>query len=329
MVFLTLADLGEEEILNRISYFAPKGQINDDTAQIKSNQKDLLINSDLMIEEVHFSELTTNPNNVGWRVIAANLSDLAASGVDEIIGITVCLVAPPETKWAWVEGVYQGMKEALDEFGGSLLGGDCSRGKQKLLAVTAIGTTGPIRLHRSQAQPGDSLVVSGAHGLSRMGLALLSNDALIKSLNLPEKLKQQAITKHQRPIPPLQALKTLVRCKPKGIPWRAAGTDSSDGLLQALKNLCKESKCQAVIDQKNLPRISQWPTGAQWDEWCLNGGEDYELVISLPPAWAKAWLSENPACKEIGFMQAGKPRVLWNESNEEIKSQRVFKHFKI
>ena len=74
------------------------------------------------------------------------------------------------------------------------------------------------------------------------------------------------------------------------MPWRAAGTDSSDGLLNAVQNLCNSSNCQAVLDEKKLPRSPNWPLGSNWDQWCLNGGEDFELIVSLPPIWAEAFL---------------------------------------
>ena len=134
-----LNQIGEEEILNRLKYFMPLGQINDDTAQINSFGKDALVNTDVLVEDIHFSERTTSPEDIGWRAIATNISDLAASGVETILGVTVGLVAPPATDWKCVKGVYTGMKEALTHFGGEFLGGDLSRGQQKLLSITALG----------------------------------------------------------------------------------------------------------------------------------------------------------------------------------------------
>ena len=88
-----------------------------------------------------------------WRAVAANLSDLAASGAIGIDGITVALVAPGTTPWNWVEGVYEGIGEALQRFGGVLLGGDCSGGEQRLLSITALGRLGPGYKRPQQPRP--------------------------------------------------------------------------------------------------------------------------------------------------------------------------------
>ncbi len=324
----TLAQIGELEILTRLKQFVPAGQIDDDTALIHLSGENLIINTDMLVEGVHFSEKTTSPQDVGWRAIAANISDLAASGAGQIIGITVGLVAPPQTEWDWVHKVYIGIEKALKSYGGDLLGGDCSCGQQRILSITAIGKLGPIRLHRSNARPGDYLVVSGAHGLSRLGLALLSADPLAQTKLLTDRLKQLAILQHQRPIPPLQALRTLELCKPNYLPWRAAGTDSSDGLLEAVRCLSSSSGCQAVLNPNELPRSHDWPQGSHWDEWCLNGGEDFQLVLSLPQEWGKAWLKAFPASREIGYMKHGDPKVTWpNGTTIQAKKSSTFKHF--
>ena len=143
----TLADLGEWELIRRLGAFAPPGQFADDAALLPGvgeagQQGALVVNTDVLVEGLHFSDATTGPGDVGWRAAAANLSDLAAMGCTEVVGLTVGLVAPASTTWAWVEGVYGGLREALDTYGGVLLGGDCSGGAQRLLAITAIGRLG-------------------------------------------------------------------------------------------------------------------------------------------------------------------------------------------
>ncbi len=323
-----LGQIGEREILNRLKKFMPLGQIEDDTAHIKNVDPSILINTDVLVEGVHFSQETTSAKDIGWRAIAANLSDLASSGVDQILGVTVGLIAPPTTDWEWVEDVYIGITAALKRFGGIVLGGDCSSGKEKVVAITALGTAGKLRLHRSNALAGDLLVASGSHGLSRLGLALLLEEPNTKNMKISERLKKLAIQTHQRPIPPLETLKSLTRCKPKEVPWRAAGTDSSDGLLNAVQNICISSNCQALLDKKKLPKDSQWPQDPNWEKWCLNGGEDFELILSLPPSWAKALNKTLPTCKIIGYIKNGPPQILWNDGKQiENLNYLEFKHF--
>ncbi|MDC0315652.1 thiamine-phosphate kinase [Synechococcus sp. AH-551-G15] len=324
---ITLAELGETELLDRLARFAPPGQLDDDTAMLPPDSRALLVNTDVMVEGVHFSDATTAPADVGWRAVVANLSDLAASGSEQVEGITVSLVAPGTTSWWWVEQVYQGISEALEHFGGTLLGGDCSTGNQRLLSISAFGRLGPLRLHRAQAQPGDLLMSSGPHGLSRLGLALLQDTPLPTALLVPPTLKEQAIRCHQRPWPRFDALKTLMACKPKQLPWRAAGTDSSDGLLAAVNGLCRSSGCGAVLRRDALPRADAWPCEGAWDHWCLSGGEDFELVLSLPPEWAESWRQHQPGSCCFGAITADKGRIIWND-NGALLPQSGFSHYR-
>ena len=197
----TLAELTEAELLRRLARFAPPDQLSDDTAALAADVRPLLINTDVLVDGIHFSDATTTAMDVGWRAVAANLSDLAASGAVDIDGITVALVAPGHTRWDWVDGMYQGISAALGQYGGVLLGGDCSKGEQRLLSITALGRLGPLRLHRNAARPGDVLVTSGPHGLSRLGLALLQNDPNVRDIALCSTLRDEAIARHQRPTP--------------------------------------------------------------------------------------------------------------------------------
>ena len=324
---VTLAELGEAELLRRLACFAPPGQLADDTSTLTPDPRQLLVNTDVLVDNIHFSDLTTSPTDVGWRAVATNLSDLAASGAVAVDGITVALVAPGSTPWNWVEGLYSGISEALNCYGGILLGGDCSSGRQRLISVTALGRLGPLRLHRGDAFPGDWLVTSGAHGLSRLGLALLQGDPILDGNSaLTDALEHQAISQHRRPRPRLDALTTLLENKPEHLPWRAAGTDSSDGLLAAVQALCNSSECGAQLSRDWLPRAESWPSGDLWDQWCLNGGEDFELVLSLPASWAQRWLEHQPASRRIGCITAESNQIVWSETKRPVTAAE-FDHF--
>ena len=322
----TLAELGEAELLRRLARFAPPGQLSDDTAALSADARPLLVNTDVLVEGVHFSDPTTTAMDVGWRAVAANLSDLAASGAVEIEGITVALVAPGHTSWDWVDGVYRGINGALQEHGGVLLGGDCSRGEQRLLSITALGRLGPLRLHRNAAHPGDVLVTSGPHGLSRLGLALLQNDPAIRDIPLTTTLQDAAIARHRRPTPRLKDLQQLLACKPDHLPWRAGGTDSSDGLLSAVAGLCTSSGCGAELQSDQLPTAEGWPEGSRWTHWCLSGGEDFELVLSLPEEWANVWQRSVPDSRRIGRINDESGVIRWAHSHELVDAVG-FDHF--
>ena len=323
-----IKDLGEIELLNRLKRFMRCGQIDDDIAEINTRNKSLLINTDLLVDKIHFSETISNAKDIGWKCITSNISDLICSGTENVMSFTVGLVLPPDTHWKWVENLYEGMLEAMEEFGGEIIGGDCSCGEIKMIAITAIGEMSPPRLHRGNALPGDYIVSTGFHGLSRLGLALLTSEKLPSAVNISSKLSKKAINAHRRPYPAIKALKALKECKPKSMSFRAAGTDSSDGLIESIRGICQSSNCEAVLSKNSILKDPDWPEGSIWDEWLLNGGEDYELILALPKEWAEALSKKLNSAKIIGFIKEGKPKLSWGNSEPiDIKESCLFQHF--
>ena len=324
----TIKDIGEIELLNRLKKFMRAGQIDDDIAEIKSSQKTLVINTDLLVEEIHFSDKISNAKDIGWKCITSNVSDLICSGSENIISFTVGLVLPPSTTWKWVEKLYEGMCEAMQEFGGEIIGGDCAAGEKKMISITAIGEMEQPRLHRGHALPGDLIVSTGFHGLSRLGLALLTSEKLPSEVEISPQLARKAIEAHKRPYPAIKALKALKDCKPEAMKWRAAGTDSSDGLIESIRGICYSSNCQAVLSKASILKDPLWPQDSNWNEWVLNGGEDYQLILSLPKEWAEALATKLKSAKIIGFIKQGKPNIFWDNLEEiNIEKSSLFQHF--
>ncbi len=324
----TIRDLGEIELLNRLKKFMRYGQIDDDIAEINSSNKSLLINTDLLVEKIHFSDEISNAKDIGWKCITTNISDLICSGSENIISFNVGLVLPPNTHWEWVENLYEGMMEAMEEFGGEIIGGDCSCGKEKMISITAIGEKNSLRLHRGNALPGDYIVSTGYHGLSRLGLALLTSEKLPSEAQISPQLIKRAINAHKRPYPAVNALQALKQCKPESTNWRAAGTDSSDGLIESIRGICQSSNCQAVLSKNSVLKYPDWPEDSCWDEWILNGGEDYELILSLPKEWAEAICKTLKSAQIIGFIKEGKPNIFWdNLERINIQESSLFRHF--
>ena len=334
----TLAQLGEAELIRRLGAFAPPGQFDDDAAllgearpggQPGGGDPALVINTDVLVEDVHFSAATMGAADVGWRAAAANLSDLAAMGCRGAVGITVALVAPGHTPWEWVEGAYGGMVELLGAHGGVLLGGDCSGGRQRLLAITALGRLpadgGAIR--RGDGKAGDALVSTGAHGLSRLGLALLRGEPLPA---LPPASREGAIRAHRRPVPRFDAVEALGVCRPAGRNWRVAGCDSSDGLGAAASCLAVASGCTALLSLADLPLAAELAGLSAGQDWCLWGGEDFELVLALEPAWAGALVERLPGARWIGELVEPRPcgPLGWSEGGEPVTPRATgFRHF--
>ena len=140
-----LKDIGEKELIKRIAEFMPENQVSDDCAFIKTKNNNLLINTDSLVENVHFSDDTISAVDIGWKAVASNVSDLISSGCNKIIGVTIGLVVPPRTDWIWIKELYTGINQALEHFGGLILGGDCSMGKEKVISMTVIGKQGDIK----------------------------------------------------------------------------------------------------------------------------------------------------------------------------------------
>ncbi|MFY8149994.1 MAG: thiamine-phosphate kinase [Prochlorococcaceae cyanobacterium] len=333
----TLAELGEWELIERLGSFAPAGQFQDDAALLQP-EGTLVVNTDVLVEDVHFSEATTGPFAVGWRAAAANLSDLAAMGCSEATGLTVGLVAPPSTPWSWVEQVYAGLRACLEPTGGHLLGGDCSSGRQRLLAITALGPLptapdgAPLAVRRGDGRPGDLLVSTGPHGLSRLGLALLLGELTHEQRAcLPVELVARAIEAHHSPRPRFDAIRRLRHCRPQGSPWRVGGTDSSDGLAAAAEAIARASDCRALLERATLPLDPAMAPLPEAESWCLGGGEDFELVLALEPAWAEALLGALPGSRRIGELAPAAPllpSVGWLGENPSLApSSRGFEHF--
>lgn len=282
---LLVRDLGEHGLLARLQRYCPSDVVGDDGAIIDPiDDRSLVVTTDVLVDGVHFSDRTTAAFDVGWRAVAANLSDLAAMGATPL-GITVGLSLPGEQLVSWVEEVYQGIDACLQVYRTPLVGGDICRSSVASLAITAFGTVMPLRaIRRSLARPGDAIVITGLHGLSRGGLELLLNPNKGNSLKPAD--REKLITAHQRPKPRLDVLPYLAEI-PEGV--AIAGMDSSDGLADAVKQICRCSGVGAIVDRSCITVFSGLiqlaGSETAWD-WVFYGGEDFELVLCLTPEFA-------------------------------------------
>jgi thiamine-monophosphate kinase len=328
----TVADLGELGLLQRLQKFCPPDLLGDDAAVLAPLVDAPVITTDVLVEGVHFSDRTTAPQDVGWRSVAANLSDLAAMGAAPL-GITVGLGLPGHTSVTWVEEVYQGMDACLKTFGGKILGGDIVRAQQVVVSITAIGQVRPERvLRRGRAQPGDLILTTGCHGASRAGLELLMQPESVCGLDDLD--RAFFIRAHQRPIPRLDILTALAQLTDTEC-GRLAGMDSSDGLANAVLYLCRASGVGARLMRSHLPlppAFTSWLPETTALDWCLYGGEDFELVLCAPPDLALDLLSYlGEQATLVGTVES-EPTVLLVDTADSSDSQVLtwdscFQHF--
>ncbi|MTJ55314.1 thiamine-phosphate kinase [Anabaena sp. UHCC 0253] len=281
---LRIRDIGEQGLLERLQRFCPPDVIGDDAAVLETlpNQS-LIVTTDMLVDGVHFSDVTTSPEDAGWRAAAANLSDLAAMGANPV-GITVGLGLPGDVTVSWVERLYTGMTECLQKYNVPIVGGDIVRSPITTLAITAFGQAHPnFMIRRSTAQPEDVIVVTGTHGGSHVGLELLLHPKIGQHLKTEE--KAALITAHQRPKPRLDIIPILQKIRESQPQVTVAGMDSSDGLADAVLQICRASHVGAIIESHKIPLPSafqEWLTPEKSLEYALYGGEDFELVLCLP-----------------------------------------------
>lgn len=350
-------DIGEQGLLERLQRFCPQDIVGDDAAVLPfpDSGQSLVVTTDVLLDGVHFSDRTTSPEDVGWRAAAANLSDLAAMGASPL-GITVGLSVTGDTSVSWVERVYQGLSDCLQQYNTEIVGGDVVRSPVVSLAITAFGQVAPSRvIRRNAANVGDAIVVTGVHGASRAGLELLLNPEFGKTLSESE--RSRLIQAHQRPKPRLDVLPILweiLDCQSKILPPLAlltkapadqgeepkpkihvAGMDSSDGLADAVIQICRASGVGATIERTWIPLpsdLSKLVSPQPAIEWALYGGEDFELVLCLPPEPAETLVEQlGEGATVIGTITTGKEVWLRDSADtsglERLTLNRGFQHF--
>ncbi|MGK6318078.1 thiamine-phosphate kinase [Sphingomonas sp. DT-204] len=225
----------------------------DDAARLG----ELVVTTDLIAEGVHFLPADP-PGDVAWKLVAVNLSDLAAKGaVPEGI-----LLGYPLGDEAWDRAFLAGLGEALAAFACPLLGGDTVKvAGPRTLALTAIGLAA-VSPTRSGARPGDALWVTGTIGDAGIGLAIAQGAA-----GPPELLQR-----YRRPIPRLTEGRALA-------PLVTAMMDVSDGLLIDAARMAAASGCAVAVDLARVPLSPHHPGDRLA---AVTAGDDYELLFALP-----------------------------------------------
>jgi thiamine-monophosphate kinase len=326
--WVSVRAIGEQGLLKRLQAFCPADVVGDDAAVLSVKAgKSIVVTSDVLVEGVHFSDQTTPPHAVGWRSAAANLSDLAAMGALPL-GITVSLSLPGELSVGWVEELYRGITGCLQKYETVIVGGDICRSPIITVAITAFGQVEPARvIRRSTAQIGDAIVVTGFHGSSRAGLELLLNPASGKELSAVD--RASLIQAHQYPNPRLDVLPCL---PPPSSLIPISGMDSSDGLADAIVQICRASQVGARVDRAAIPihsALRRWVSPQKAINWALYGGEDFELVLCLPLESAQRLVENIEGAVIVGAITSDADvRVVAGEMPDEVLSlERGFQHF--
>ena len=304
--------------------------------------KSLVVTTDTLVDGVHFSDRTTSPEDVGWRSAAANLSDLAAMGAFPI-GITIALGLTGDTSVTWVEQLYKGISECLQPYNTPIVGGDIVRSPVSTVSITAFGQVDPsYTILRSNCQPKNVIVATGVHGASRAGLELLLHPELGESLTEAE--RSSLILAHQRPKPRLDILTILWDClslnnfssaENSKNPILVGGMDSSDGLADAIIQICQASQVGARIERNQIPipsYLTKFVSSEETLNWALYGGEDFELVLCLPPVYGQKLVEKIGVGAAIVGTTTDNTDILLIDSqgiypNEQLTLSQGFQHF--
>ncbi|MFM6195831.1 MAG: thiamine-phosphate kinase [Planktothrix sp.] len=330
---MLVKEIGEQGLLSIVQRFCPSEMVGDDAAILSiPGDKSLVITTDMLVDHVHFSDRTTSAFDVGWRCAAVNLSDLAAMGAFPF-GITVALGITENQTVDWVEQLYQGLTTCLNQYQTPILGGDICRSSVNCISITAFGTVKPdFAIKRSVARPGDVIVVTGYHGDSRAGLELLLHPEVGSALTPNQRLS--LIQAHQRPQPRLDVLPKLQNLFASQPCIAIAGMDSSDGLADAIVQICRASQVGAHVQRNQIPLSEALQTCVnpqQAVNWALYGGEDFQLVLSLPKLLGEMLVQHlgNTAAIIGEITSSTNVLLIDTESStvEELSLSRGFQHF--
>lgn len=313
---------------SRIQHSALKVGIGDDAAVYEVNQAfEQVVCLDTMVEGVHFTKKTMSPFDIGYKSLAVNLSDLAAMGAIPKFHL-VSISISKEWKEQEVYSIYDGLSTVARQYSVDLIGGDTTFSPSGLvLSVTVIGEVEKGKaLLRCSAKPGDVLFVTGTLGDSAAGLHLL----LDKRKNSYNEEDQFLINRHQQPIPRIQVGRRLVQFE------RACLNDISDGLASELHEIAEASSVTVRLDMEKIPlsaSMKRFNKGKVM-KWALSGGEDFELVGTLPP---KDFAYFQKKCEEDGVQitKVGEvlpkqehPVIILEEGLEKPLHKSGYNHFK-
>jgi thiamine-monophosphate kinase len=271
-----ISDLGEFGLLDVLRAVPTAGPDvvlgpGDDAAVVRSRGGEVLVSTDLLIENQHFRRDWSTAVEVGAKAAAANLSDINAMG-GRGIALVVGLGAPPDLPVSWVRECAEGLSQEAAEVEASVVGGDVSAAGQIVLAVTVIGSCADGFVTRSGARPGDLVAVAG-----RLGWASAGYGVLARGFRSP----RVVVDAHRRPRPPYAA-------GPQAAALGAtAMVDVSDGLLADLGHIAAASgvAIDLVSDRFEVDdplRAVGAAIGVDPLSFILTGGDDYALAATFP-----------------------------------------------
>lgn len=332
-----ISDLGEFGLIDRIASKFENTQsstllgIGDDAAILQSPlNEQIVVSTDLLAEGIHFDLSFTPLQHLGYKAVVVNLSDIAAMNAIPH-QVTVSIALSNRFSLEAVDALYEGIRLACSEYKVDLVGGDTTSSRSGLvLSVTAIGYQKEDKIvKRSGAKVGDLVCVTGDLGAAYMGLQLLSREKKVFEVDpdMQPELKEEYAYLLQRQLKPEARMDVIYDLADAGIVPNAM-MDISDGLASEILHLSRQSEVGIHIFEDKLPienltKLASSELGLSPLTCALNGGEDYELIFTVPQSdYEKintlAEVSIIGVCKE---KTAGNWLLLKSDQAIEIKAQ--------
>lgn len=303
--------------------------IGDDASLLRvDDEYDYVVSCDMLVEDIHFKKSTLSPQDIGYKSMAVNLSDLAAMGAKPKFYFVS--IAVPNKSWNELEiqEIYRGMNELAEKFQVDLVGGDTVSTKHSLvISVMVIGQVEKNRhLLRSHAKHGDIVFVTGSLGASSAGLALL----LEKGRDIFYREKElRLVQAHQRPYPQVEAGRLFAKLN-----VRVALNDISDGVANEAFEIAEASGKRLILDYDKIPKHPDLDLFCddEIERFVLYGGEDFQLLGCVAKEeWARVKQVFDKAhipLVQIGVVEDGEPAVyLKKHANVNKLEQHGYDHF--
>ncbi|BAM89320.1 thiamin-monophosphate kinase [Bradyrhizobium oligotrophicum S58] len=324
---------GEDSLIAR--YFKPLATdpgafgLVDDAAIIPADGDDIVVKTDAIVEGVHYLP-DDPPDTIARKALRVNLSDLAAKGA--VPAGFVLTLALREKDEAWLAAFARGLGEDAAAFGCPLLGGDTvSTPGPVMISIAAWGRVPKGRMvHRFGADSGDRVMVTGTIGDATLGLRMLTGRAEAAALADDPAAREMLIGRYRVP-QPRNALAAAVR------DFASASMDVSDGLAGDLAKLCAASGVSADIELSHVPTSPAatrlLSSGATSWESLVSGGDDYEILCTVPAAQCEAFRAAanaaDIAVTDIGAIVAGTntPRFRDGQGRPITLRRLSFSHF--
>ncbi len=291
--------------------------IGDDAAVVDiPSGRQLVLSMDTLNLDVHFLS-TVSPEDLAHKALAVNLSDLAAMAAEP--AWFLLSLSLPKSDLDWLSRFSSALGEMANQYRLLLIGGDTCRGPLSITIQIAGLVPSRSYVRRSQAKPGDLILVSGELGNAALGLAQLQ-----ARVELPGDLRDTCIGAFNRPRPRVELLSFLRE-------YASSAIDISDGLQGDLGHILKASGVGATIDREALP-VNRWVREEEAYHYALGGGDDYEICCTIAASHRQAvarWNATQAECplSIIGEITDSGYLLKYGQSSIDLTQAEGYRHF--